>query len=361
MTPKSNSTSKRQKEPFNVALQFLSAERHDGKSLAKLKKPTLKVILKTEENGVVFEKKMKINTENGQIDEKKELNVSLGNSKKFDIEVYLYTHRILRGKKVSSSVTIEIEDSDLKMYDKNDLTAIQFAQLYTIETLKKTNAEVKELKVSFKILQKVSSSLLKRTKKTKKLSKTKSSSVKKSRSSELDLDNVADGNSESPEAKKLEVIKSSIKLERENETHKIDSPITEPDEEVEENQPDQGKDPLWVKLMKGRVAHNTDNTEDLSNDSEDDDESDSGPNFAEPRDIKPLPVENQVQEVKDSPAKDRKDDENVEDQITEIEPLLNRKKSLAKAPKATNVVKTKDNRILKFENAPIRNINPDDF
>ena len=113
--------------------------------------------------------------------------------------------------------------------------------------------------------------------------------------------------------------------------------------------------------MKGRVAHNTDNTEDLSNDSEDDDESDSGPNFAEPRDIKPLPVENQVQEVKDSPAKDRKDDENVEDQITEIEPLLNRKKSLAKAPKATNVVKTKDNRILKFENAPIRNINPDDL
>ena len=113
--------------------------------------------------------------------------------------------------------------------------------------------------------------------------------------------------------------------------------------------------------MKGRVAHNTDNTEDLSNDSEDDDESDSGPNFAEPRDIKPLPVENQVQEVKDSPAKDRKDDENVEDQITEIEPLLNRKKSLAKVPKATNVVKTKDNRILKFENAPIRNINPDDF
>ena len=58
-------------------------------------------------------------------------------------------------------MTIEIEDSDLKMYDKNDLTAIQFAQLYTIETLKKTNAEVKELKVSFKILQKVSSSLLK--------------------------------------------------------------------------------------------------------------------------------------------------------------------------------------------------------
>ena len=54
--------------------------------------------------------------------------------------------------------------------------------------------------------------------------------------------------------------------------------------------------------MKGKVAHNTDNADDLSNDSEDDDESDGGPNFAEPRDIKPLPVDYKVQEVKDSPV-----------------------------------------------------------